>query len=45
MTEKVLDKYIAPVILSIAGRLCILILYVALLVGAAFACVKVEIDF
>ena len=44
-TEKCLDKYLAPYILSTAGRIILLVIYVLLIAGAAYGCTKVEIDF
>ena len=37
-TEKCLDKYLAPYILSTAGRIILLVIYLLLIGGAAYGC-------
>lgn len=44
-TEMCLEKYMAPYVLSNAGRIIFLVIYVVLIAGAAYGCSQVEIDF
>ena len=44
-TEKCLEKYLAPYILSNVGRIILLVVYVILISVAAYGCTQVEIDF
>ena len=44
-TEKCLEKYLAPYILSTAGRIILLVVYVILIAVASYGVTQVEIDF
>lgn len=44
-TEKCLEKFLAPCILSNVGRIVCLVVYAALIGVAVYGCTKVEIDF
>lgn len=45
MTEKCLDKYLAPYLLSNPGRIIVLIVYLVLIAGSIYGITQVEIDF
>ena len=44
-TEKFIESYLAPTILSKAGRIILLVVYVILIAGSIYGCLQVEIDF
>ena len=45
MTEKVLEKYLAPALFSNAGRIGTLVIYAILIAGSIYGCLLVRIDF
>jgi len=44
-TEKCLELYLAPNLLSWPGRISIIVIYVILIAGSIIGCALVEIDF
>ena len=44
-TEKCIYRYMAPCLLSTAGKIVTIVVYVALIAAAAYGCTQVEIDF
>jgi predicted RND superfamily exporter protein len=44
-TEKFIDSFIAPKLLSKPGRITLLVIYVLLIAGAIYGCTQVKIDF
>jgi len=45
MTEKFIDRFIAPKLLSNVGRISMLVIYVILISGAIYGLTQVKVDF
>ena len=44
-TEKFIEKYMAPNLLTTPGRIVLLVIYVILIAGSVYGCINVEINF
>ena len=44
-TEKFIEKYMAPKLLTTTGRIIMLVIYAILIGGSVYGCINVEINF
>lgn len=44
-TEKFIEKYMAPTLLTTPGRIVMLVIYAIIIAGSVYGCINVEINF